>query len=161
MLLFGYNHFESNIGMVDGMVTLGRAYWMAFVRVLKILVRQLGTIPQLGSVISDVRVSANLDVQVSLLLPFDCYPFSPLAFLQLLDFVQLLRTRVLGVRRTGLGESYVPTSIFYRLFRYYIGDMDLGFQNHSNEISKEAPLNVPTNQIPVGPDDRSKINYFN
>ena len=39
--------------------------------------------------------------------------------------------------------------------------MDLGFPNHSNEISKEAPLNVPTNQILVGPDDRSKINYFN
>ena len=160
-MLFGYNHFESNIGMVDGMVTLGRAYWMSFVRVLKILVRQLGTIPQLGSVISDVRVSVNLDVRVSLLLPFGCYPFSPLAFLRLLDSVQLLQTRVLGVRRTGLGESYVPTSIFYRLFRYYIGDMDLGFQNHSNEISKEAPLNVPTNQIPVGPDDHSKINCFN
>ena len=55
----------------------------------------------------------------------------------------------------------MPTSIFYRLFRYSIGDMDLGFQNHSNEISKEALLNVLTNQIPVGPDDRSKINYFN
>ena len=31
------------------------------------------------------------------------------------------------------------------------------FQNHSNEISKEAPLNVLTNQIRVDPDDRSRI----
>ena len=50
-LPFGYNHFDSNIGMVDGMASLDRAYWTAFVRVsLKIPVRRLGKIPQLESV---------------------------------------------------------------------------------------------------------------
>ena len=66
-LLSGCSHFESNIGMVDGMATLDRAYWMVFVRVfLKNPVRRLGKIPQLESVQWDVRVSMNLDVRVAL-----------------------------------------------------------------------------------------------
>ena len=56
-LLFGYNHFESNIGMVDGMATLDRAYWTVSVRVYqKILVHRLGKKPQQESVQLDVRV---------------------------------------------------------------------------------------------------------
>ena len=47
-------------------------------------------------------------------------------------------------------------SIFDQLFRLKIEDM-VPFQNHSNEISKEAPLNVLMNQIQVAQDDRSRI----
>ena len=108
----------------------------------------------------------SLDVRVAPSLPFDCYPSALLTFLPLQDFFQLLRNRVEGLRRTGSGASYELASIFDQLFRLKIEDM-VPFQNHSNEISKEAPLNVLTNQTLVGPDDRSRIeniiksNYLN
>ena len=108
----------------------------------------------------------NLDVPVVPSLPFDYYPLALLTSWPLQDFFQSLRNRVEGLRRTDSGVSYELASIFDQLFHLNIEDM-VPFQNHSNEISKEAPLNVLTNQIPVGPDDRSRIeniiktNYLN
>ena len=108
----------------------------------------------------------NLDVPVVPLLPFDYYPPALLTSWPLQDFFQSLRNRVKALRRTDSGVSYELASIFDRLF--HLKDEDMApFQNHSNEISKEAPLNVLTNQTLVGPDDRSRIeniiksNYLN
>ena len=141
---------------------------MAFVRVFqKIPVRLLGKIPQQVSVQWDVRVSVNLDVPVVPSLPFDYYPSALLTSWPLQDFFQSLRNRVEGLRWTDSGVSYELASIFGQLFHFHnIEDM-VRFQNHSNEISKEALLNVLMNQIQVGPDDRSRIkniiksNYLN
>ena len=98
----------------------------------------------------------SLDAQAVPSLPFDCYPSALLTFLPLQDFFQLLRIRVTGLQRTDSGASYELASIFDQLFRLKIEDM-VPFQNHSNEISKEAPSNVRMNQIQVAPDDRSRI----